>query len=67
MAASVRHRKDDRTINGVVAARGLTECPYAAPSSTPAQHSRLEALRCVKRYIAREVYSLIRQRGREVA
>lgn len=30
-------------------------------------HSKLEALRCVKRYIAREVYSLIRQRGREIA
>ena len=30
-------------------------------------HSKLETLRCVKRYIAREVYSLIRQRGREIA
>jgi transposase len=30
-------------------------------------HSTLEALRCLKRYIAREVYGLIRQRGREVA
>jgi transposase len=30
-------------------------------------HSKLEALRCVKRYIAREVYALIRQRGREIA
>lgn len=30
-------------------------------------HSKLEALRCLKRYIAREVYNLIRQRGREIA
>src|SRR6478672_5644315 len=30
-------------------------------------HSKLEAIRCLKRYIAREVYSLIRQRGREIA
>lgn len=30
-------------------------------------HSKLEALRCVKRYIAREVYALLRQRGREIA
>jgi transposase len=30
-------------------------------------HSKLEALRCLKRYIAREVYALIRQRGREIA
>jgi len=30
-------------------------------------HSKLEALRCVKRYIAREVYVLLRQRGREIA
>ena len=29
-------------------------------------HSKLEALRCVKRYIAREVYGLIRERGREI-
>jgi transposase len=30
-------------------------------------HSKLEALRCVKRYIAREVYGLLRQRAREIA
>lgn len=30
-------------------------------------HSKLEALRCLKRYIAREVYYLIRQRAREIA
>lgn len=30
-------------------------------------HSKLEALRCLKRYIAREVYTLIRQRHREIA
>lgn len=30
-------------------------------------HSKLEAIRCLKRYIAREVYSLIRQRSREIA
>lgn len=30
-------------------------------------HSKLEAIRCLKRYIAREVYTLIRQRGREIA
>lgn len=30
-------------------------------------HSKLEALRCVKRYIAREVYGLLRQRDREIA
>ena len=29
-------------------------------------HSKLEAIRCVKRYIAREVFSLIRQRRREI-
>lgn len=29
-------------------------------------HSKLEAIRCLKRYIAREVYTLIRQRGREI-
>ena len=29
-------------------------------------HSKLEAIRCVKRYIAREVFSLISQRHREV-
>ena len=30
-------------------------------------HSKLEAIRCLKRYIAREVFTLIRQRGREIA
>lgn len=30
-------------------------------------HSKLEAIRCLKRYIAREVYSLLRQRTREIA
>src|SRR5918997_2534112 len=29
-------------------------------------HSKLEAIRCLKRYIAREVFALIRQRGREI-
>ena len=29
-------------------------------------HSKLEAIRCVKRYIAREVFTLIRQRGKEI-
>lgn len=29
-------------------------------------HSKLEAIRCLKRYIAREVYALIRQRSREI-
>ena len=29
-------------------------------------HSRLEAIRCLKRYIAREVFSLITQRRREI-
>jgi transposase len=29
-------------------------------------HSKLEAIRCVKRYIAREVFSLISQRRREI-
>jgi len=30
-------------------------------------HSKLEAIRCLKRYIAREVYTLISQRAREIA
>ena len=30
-------------------------------------HSKLEALRCLKRYIAREVYALVRERNREIA
>jgi transposase len=30
-------------------------------------HSKLEAIRCLKRYIAREVYTLIRKRGQEIA
>lgn len=30
-------------------------------------HSKLEAIRCLKRYIAREVFSLISQRQREIA
>jgi transposase len=29
-------------------------------------HSKLEAIRCIKRYIAREVFSLINQRRREI-
>jgi transposase len=29
-------------------------------------HSKLEAIRCLKRYIAREVFSLLRQRRREI-
>ena len=29
-------------------------------------HSKLEAIRCIKRYIAREVFSLISQRRREI-
>ena len=29
-------------------------------------HSKLEAIRCLKRYIAREVFSLIRKRSREI-
>jgi transposase len=29
-------------------------------------HSKLEAIRCLKRYIAREVYKLIRQRDRQI-
>ena len=30
-------------------------------------HSKLEALRCLKRYIAREVYALVHERNREIA
>ena len=30
-------------------------------------HSKLEAIRCLKRYLAREVYHLIRQQHREIA
>ena len=30
-------------------------------------HSKLEAIRCLKRYIAREVFTLISQRKREIA
>lgn len=30
-------------------------------------HSKLEAIRCLKRYIAREVYALIRRRALEIA
>lgn len=30
-------------------------------------HSKLEAIRCLKRYIAREVFGLIRQRAKEIA
>ena len=30
-------------------------------------HSKLEAIRCVKRYIAREVYYIIRQQNRQIA
>lgn len=30
-------------------------------------HSKLEAIRCLKRYIAREVFALIRQRNRQIA
>jgi transposase len=30
-------------------------------------HSKLEAIRCLKRYIAREVYALVRERNREIA
>lgn len=30
-------------------------------------HSKLEAIRCLKRYIAREVFNLISQRYREIA
>jgi transposase len=29
-------------------------------------HSKLEAIRCLKRYIAREVYALLRQRNQEI-
>jgi hypothetical protein len=29
-------------------------------------HSKLEAIRCLKRYIAREVFLLIKQRQREI-
>ena len=29
-------------------------------------HSKLEAIRCIKRYIAREVFTLISQQRREV-
>jgi hypothetical protein len=29
-------------------------------------HSKLEAIRCLKRYIAREVFMLIKQRQREI-
>ena len=29
-------------------------------------HSKLEAIRCLKRNIARELFALIRQRGREI-
>jgi transposase len=29
-------------------------------------HSKLEAIRCLKRYIAREVFCIIRQRNREI-
>ena len=30
-------------------------------------HSKLEAIRCLKRYIAREVYAIIRNRNRKIA
>jgi hypothetical protein len=29
-------------------------------------HSKMEAIRCLKRYIAREVFMLIRQRHKEI-
>ena len=29
-------------------------------------HSKLEAIRCLKRYIAREVFALIRQRAQDI-
>jgi hypothetical protein len=29
-------------------------------------HSKLEAIRCLKRYIARELFTLMRQRAREI-
>ena len=29
-------------------------------------HSKLEAIRCLKRYIAREVFMLIKQRQKEI-
>ena len=29
-------------------------------------HSKLEAIRCLKRYIAREVFTLLRSRRREI-
>ena len=29
-------------------------------------HSKLEAIRCLKRYIAREVFVLIKQRQKEI-
>ncbi len=48
-----RFRTDPRTKAYV--ARRLTE-----------GHSKLEAIRCIKRYIAREVYHVIRRRNREV-
>jgi len=29
-------------------------------------HSKLEAIRCLKRYIAREVFTLLRRRQRQI-
>lgn len=44
----------------------INETWYYVAKRIAEGHSKLEAIRCVKRYIAREVFSLISQRRREI-
>jgi transposase len=72
---TVRHRLNrggDRAANSalhIIAIGRLRTDPrtqaYVA-RRTAEGHSKLEAIRCLKRYIAREVFSLITQRRREI-
>ena len=72
---TTRHRLNrggDRAANSalhIIAIGRLRTDPrtkaYVAKRSAEG-HSKLEAIRCLKRYIARELFALIRQRGREI-
>jgi len=71
----IRHRlnrRGDRAANSalhIIAIGRLRTDPLTqacVPRRIAEGHSKLEAIRCLKRYIAREVYTLISHRSREI-
>src|SRR5215217_421847 len=67
-AASARSQPRPARRRATASIEGATEPPTKAymAKRMAEGHSKLEAIRCLKRYIAREVFTLIGQRQKEI-